>query len=59
MQTKKDLISIKDLAIEEIEHIFELTDKLKANPLSMGTVLAGRSMGMIFQKPSHTTTVSF
>jgi ornithine carbamoyltransferase len=59
MQTKKDLISIKDLAVEEIEHIFELTDKLKANPLGMGTVLSGRSMGMIFQKPSNRTRVSF
>jgi ornithine carbamoyltransferase len=59
MQTKKDLISIKDLAIEEIEHIFELTDALKANPFSMSSALAARSMGMIFQKASNRTRVSF
>jgi ornithine carbamoyltransferase len=59
MQTKKDLISIKDLALEEIEHIFELADTLKTNLLGMSTVLTGRSMGMIFQKSSNRTRVSF
>lgn len=56
---KKDLISIKDLTVQEIEHIFNLTDKLKTDPASIGTPLAGKSMGMIFQKPSNRTRVSF
>jgi len=56
---KRDLISIKDLSTEEINHIFDLTDKLKADPISIGMPLTGESMGMIFQKPSNRTRVSF
>lgn len=56
---KKDLISIKDLAVEEIGHIFQLTDKLKNDPAGIGAPLTGKSMGMIFQKPSNRTRVSF
>ena len=56
---KRDLISIKDLLVEEIEHIFGLTDKLKENPKNIGMPLTGKSMGMIFQKPSNRTRVSF
>lgn len=56
---KRDLISIKDLSVDEIEHIFGLADKLKANPKNIGMPLTGKSMGMIFQKPSNRTRVSF
>ena len=59
MEAKKDLITIKDLAVEDIWHIFELTDKLKACSADIGIPLAGKSMGMIFQKPSNRTRVSF
>jgi len=56
---KKDLITIKDLTVEEIKNIFNMADKLKSNPVSIGTPLSGKSMGMIFQKPSNRTRVSF
>lgn len=56
---KKDLISIKDLSAEQIKHIFDLTDKLKTNPKAIGMPLVGKSMAMIFQKPSNRTRVSF
>lgn len=56
---KKDLISIKDLAIKEIEEIFLLTDKLKENKQKYSQSLKGKTLALIFQKPSNRTRVSF
>ncbi|MDD5432617.1 MAG: ornithine carbamoyltransferase [Candidatus Omnitrophica bacterium] len=55
----KDLISIKDLSTKEIEGIFSLTDKLKANKLKFAKALSGQTIALIFQKPSNRTRVSF
>jgi ornithine carbamoyltransferase len=56
---KKDLISIKDLTPGEIEDIFLLTDKLKKNKAKFSKMLAGKTLALIFQKPSNRTRVSF
>ena len=56
---KRDLISIKDLKVEEIEHIFSLTSQLKAKVKDYSQSLSGKSLGLIFQKPSLRTRVSF
>lgn len=56
---KKDFISIKDLKQKEIEGLFELAEKVKAKPLTYQDKLKGRSLGLIFQKPSNRTRVSF
>ncbi|MDD2680079.1 MAG: ornithine carbamoyltransferase [Candidatus Omnitrophica bacterium] len=56
---KKDLISIKDLAAAEILDIFSLTDKLKKNKAKFSKVLAGKTLALVFQKPSNRTRVSF
>jgi ornithine carbamoyltransferase len=56
---KKDLISIKDLTPKEIEEIFGLTDRLKKNKNKFSRVLAGKTLALIFQKPSNRTRVSF
>ncbi len=56
---KKDLISIKDLSPREIEEIFVLTDKLKKNKAKFSKALTGKSLALIFQKPSNRTRVSF
>ncbi|MBN2830963.1 MAG: ornithine carbamoyltransferase [Candidatus Omnitrophica bacterium] len=56
---KKDLISIKDLTAEEITGIFLLTDKLKKNKNKFAKALKGKTLGLIFQKPSNRTRVSF
>ena len=56
---KKDFISIRDLTLHEIEGIFKLTDKLKKNTAKFTKVLAGKTLGLIFQKPSCRTRVSF
>jgi len=56
---KKDLISIKDLSLKEIQEIFSLTDKLKKNKDKFAKVLTGKTLALIFQKPSNRTRVSF
>jgi len=56
---KRDLISIKDLKVEEIEHILNLTSQLKAKVKDYSQSLSGKSLGLIFQKPSLRTRVSF
>ena len=56
---KKDLVSIKDLTGKEIEEIFTLTDQLKKNKRKFNQVLAGKTLALIFQKPSNRTRVSF
>lgn len=53
----KNFISIKDLNIAEIEEIFKLTRrfKYKGSP----KLLSGKVLGLIFQKPSTRTRISF
>ncbi len=57
--TNKHLLSIKDLSREEIEEIFQTSEKIKADPDSYRTSLRGKTLGMIFQKSSTRTRVSF
>ena len=57
----KSLISIADLSIEEIYQIFEVSKSLKLK-LFTGEphrILEGKTLGMIFSKPSTRTRVSF
>lgn len=56
---KKDIISVKDLSLQELESIFVLTDKLKKNKNKFSKVLTGKTIALIFQKPSNRTRVSF
>ncbi|MDP3041199.1 MAG: ornithine carbamoyltransferase [Candidatus Omnitrophota bacterium] len=56
---KKDLISIEDLTTKEIEELFNLAVKLKKNKSKFSKVLAGKTLALIFQKPSNRTRVSF
>ncbi|MCW5892818.1 MAG: ornithine carbamoyltransferase [bacterium] len=58
---KRDLLRIADLTTAEIEHVLGLAGRLKAE-LRAGTPhprLAGRTMAMIFEKPSLRTRVTF
>jgi ornithine carbamoyltransferase len=52
-------LSLKDWSREEIELLFELAAAIKASPESYATALSGKSLAMIFQKPSTRTRVSF
>lgn len=57
----KDLISIADLSLEEIYEIFDVAKSLKRK-LYTGEehhYLKGKTLGMIFSKPSTRTRISF
>jgi ornithine carbamoyltransferase len=56
---QKDLISIKDLSIQDIQEILDLTDELKRDKAKFSSVLKGKTLALIFQKPSNRTRVSF
>jgi len=56
---KNDLISIKDLKIKDIENIFALAYSIKKNQKKYSNSLKGKSVGLVFQKPSNRTRVSF
>src|SRR3989338_4648021 len=56
---KKDLLSIKDLAPDDINNILSLTEKVKKDRKASSQALAGKCIGLIFQKPSNRTRVSF
>ncbi|MFB3894673.1 MAG: ornithine carbamoyltransferase [bacterium] len=58
---KKDLVSINDLSAAEIEQIITATMKLKKRHQSGETVqpLVGKTLGLIFHKPSARTRISF
>ena len=51
------LISVQDLSVQEILAIFKRTGEFKAKPRQ--PVLRGKTLAMIFQKPSTRTRVSF
>ena len=58
---KRDLLRIADLDTAEVDHILRLAGRLKAD-LRAGTphpLLSGRTLAMIFEKPSLRTRVTF
>ncbi len=58
---KRNLISLADLTAEEIEHLLALAKRLK-DDLAAGREhawLAGKTLAMIFEKPSLRTRVTF
>ncbi|MBC8473340.1 MAG: ornithine carbamoyltransferase [Candidatus Omnitrophica bacterium] len=56
---KKDLISIKDLTSSEISELFELASKLKLSRKTHEALLKNKTLGLVFEKPSNRTRVSF
>jgi len=56
---KKDLISVANLKPREVEEIFSLTDKLKKDKAKFAKALSGKTLALVFQKPSNRTRVSF
>lgn len=56
---KKDFLSMKELNLEEINQIFELAQKVKKSPQEFKHSLEGKSIVLIFEKPSNRTRVSF
>ncbi len=57
----KSLVSINDLTLEEIYQIFDVSKTLKEKKLTgePHRILEGKTLGMIFSKPSTRTRISF
>lgn len=55
----KDLISIHNMSRDEVSVLLALAAEVKAEPELFATALSGRSLGMIFEKSSTRTRVSF
>jgi ornithine carbamoyltransferase len=56
---QKHLVSLKDYSRDELGEVFDLAAQVKADSPAYGGVLQGKSLAMIFQKPSTRTRVSF
>jgi ornithine carbamoyltransferase len=58
---KKDFLTIADTTAEELQELLDLAICLKTERAAGGNkaILAGKSLGMIFEKPSLRTRVSF
>lgn len=58
----KDLLKIADLSKDELTALFDMTTKLKTKVISAADqrrILEGKTLAMIFEKPSLRTRVSF
>ncbi|HEY7512855.1 MAG TPA: ornithine carbamoyltransferase, partial [Vicinamibacteria bacterium] len=44
---QKHLLSLRDFSREEIEEIFDLAERVKADPASHASALRGKSLAMI------------
>src|SRR5919199_6172973 len=55
----RDFLSIDDLTTEELDHLLELSAKVKASPGDYRDRLRDAAVAMIFEKPSTRTRVSF
>ncbi len=56
---QRHLLTLNDYSSGEIEELFELAARVKADPRAYARALEGKSLAMIFQKPSTRTRVSF
>ncbi|RTR30209.1 ornithine carbamoyltransferase [Shewanella atlantica] len=53
------LLSIKDLSQDQLKDLLALAKKIKTNPAEYRNALDGKSVVMLFEKPSLRTRVSF
>jgi ornithine carbamoyltransferase len=56
---RRDFLSIDDVTPEELAWLLDLSAKVKATPEDFGDRLRGKSIALIFEKPSTRTRVSF
>ena len=56
---KRDFLSVKDLSPGEVFDIIKLAGKLKKKPFLYKGIFKGRTLALLFQKPSNRTRISF
>ncbi|MGZ8599422.1 MAG: ornithine carbamoyltransferase [Actinomycetota bacterium] len=56
---KRDYLSVDDLTPQELAGLLDLSAKVKAQPGDTAEALRGKSVAMVFEKPSTRTRVSF
>lgn len=56
---EKDFLTLKEVEAADLELIFKLAEKMKKRPEDFLTKLKGRSIALLFQKPSVRTRISF
>src|SRR6266702_1431228 len=56
---RHNFLSIKDFSPEEIRYLLELAREIKSHPSAHHGALKGKTLAMIFEKPSLRTRVSF
>ena len=57
---QKDIISIKDFGKDQLEKIFESTDKIiSLDPIDRREICKGKTLGYLFYEPSTRTRLSF
>jgi ornithine carbamoyltransferase len=59
LMKQRHLVSEKDYTRQDLEEIFALARAVKKDPARYRSALQGKSLAMIFQKPSTRTRVSF
>ena len=55
----KDFLTIKDFTGDELTHLLDLARDIKANPHHFTDSLKGKTLALIFEKPSLRTRVTF
>ncbi len=56
---RHNFLSIRDFSPEELRYLLDLAREIKAHPWAHNGVLRGKTLAMIFEKPSLRTRVSF
>jgi ornithine carbamoyltransferase len=56
---KKDFIALTDFSSDELTAMLDLADQIKQSPQEFDNVLKGKTLGMIFNKQSTRTRISF
>src|SRR5919109_5145108 len=57
--TGRDFTRVADFSAEELDLVLDLAARIKEAPREEQQVLPGRALGMIFNKPSTRTRISF
>jgi ornithine carbamoyltransferase len=56
---KRDFLSVRDFSADELRETLRLATDIKAHPDRYATALKGKTLAMIFEKPSLRTRVTF